>query len=75
MQKTITIGTRGSQLALYQANKVKSLLAAVYPDFEINLEMKVFEPIVIVDKLSGILSFKIEELFKLFSLAIKVVLQ
>jgi porphobilinogen deaminase len=31
MEKPIRIGTRGSQLALYQANKVKSELEAKIP--------------------------------------------
>jgi hydroxymethylbilane synthase len=37
MEKTIKIGTRGSQLALYQANKVKSELETLFPNqaFEI----------------------------------------
>lgn len=39
MQKTITIGTRGSQLALYQAKKVQELLSMAYPDLEIKLEI------------------------------------
>lgn len=36
--KTLRIGTRGSQLALWQANWVKSKLANLYPDLQIDLE-------------------------------------
>ena len=37
--KTIRIGTRGSQLALWQANWVKSELEKRYPDINIDLEV------------------------------------
>lgn len=37
--KVIRIGTRGSQLALYQANKVKSELEAIYKDHSFELEI------------------------------------
>ncbi len=37
MKKTIRIGTRGSQLALYQAEKVKNLLLSEYPDLQVEL--------------------------------------
>jgi len=37
--KTIRIGTRGSQLALWQANWVKSRLENLYPDITIELEV------------------------------------
>ena len=37
--KTIRIGTRGSQLALWQANWVKSELEDLYPDLHIELEV------------------------------------
>ncbi|MDF1547307.1 MAG: hydroxymethylbilane synthase [Bacteroidales bacterium] len=39
MSKTIKIGTRGSQLALYQANKVKSDLEAKFPEHKIENEI------------------------------------
>jgi hydroxymethylbilane synthase len=39
MEKPIRIGTRGSQLALYQANKVKSELEAKFPDKKIEIEI------------------------------------
>jgi hydroxymethylbilane synthase len=39
MNKPITIGTRGSQLALYQANKVKSELEAKFPDQKVEIEI------------------------------------
>ncbi len=39
MQTKIIIGTRGSQLALYQANKVKDELQKAYPDKEIGLKI------------------------------------
>lgn len=38
MKKKIVIGTRGSQLALWQANWVKSELEKKYPDIEVSLE-------------------------------------
>lgn len=37
MKKTIRIGTRGSQLALYQANKVKSTLENLFPELQVEL--------------------------------------
>ena len=37
--KTIRIGTRGSQLALWQANWVKSEMEGLYPDLHIELEV------------------------------------
>jgi len=37
MKNTIRIGTRGSQLALYQAEKVKSTLQDVFPALEVEL--------------------------------------
>lgn len=39
MKKTIRIGTRGSQLALYQAEKVKSTLENIFPDLQVELEI------------------------------------
>jgi len=39
MKEQITIGTRGSQLALYQAYKVKDTLNAVYPNLKVNIEI------------------------------------
>jgi len=39
MKKKIRIGTRGSQLAIYQAEKVKSTLLKVFPDLEVELEI------------------------------------
>ena len=39
MKQKIRIGTRGSQLALYQAEKVKSTLLAVYPDMIVEIEI------------------------------------
>ncbi|NJO87687.1 MAG: hydroxymethylbilane synthase [Chloroflexia bacterium] len=39
MNKPIRIGTRGSQLALYQANKVKSELEGKFPDKKIEIEI------------------------------------
>lgn len=38
MKKKIIIGTRGSKLALWQANWVKSELEKKYPDIEVSLE-------------------------------------
>jgi hydroxymethylbilane synthase len=37
MKHTITIGTRGSQLALWQANHVKSLIELNFPDLTVDL--------------------------------------
>lgn len=37
--KEITIATRGSQLALWQANHIKSLLLSKYPELSIKLEI------------------------------------
>lgn len=39
MKKKITIGTRGSQLALYQAYKVKDTLIATYPNLSVIIEI------------------------------------
>lgn len=39
MKKHIKIGTRGSQLALYQAKKVKSTLEELFPDLLVELEI------------------------------------
>ncbi len=39
MSKTIKIGTRGSQLALYQANKVKSELETHFPNLHFEIEI------------------------------------
>ncbi|MFZ4456722.1 MAG: hydroxymethylbilane synthase [Bacteroidales bacterium] len=39
MKQKIRIGTRGSQLALYQAEKVKSTLLAIYPDMTVEIEI------------------------------------
>lgn len=39
MKKTIRIGTRGSQLALYQAEKVKATLQLIFPDLQVELEI------------------------------------
>jgi len=39
MKKNIRIGTRGSQLALYQANKVKATLESAFPDLKVELEI------------------------------------
>ncbi len=39
MSKIIRIGTRGSQLALYQANKVKSELEVKFPDLQFEIEI------------------------------------
>lgn len=39
MNRTITIGTRGSQLALWQAQFVKEQLAHHFPDVEVNLKI------------------------------------
>lgn len=39
MKKTIRIGTRGSQLALYQAEKVKATLECIYPELQVELKI------------------------------------
>ena len=39
MKKTIRIGTRGSQLALYQANKVKATLEVLFPELQVELKI------------------------------------
>lgn len=39
MKKNIRIGTRGSQLALYQANKVKDTLALIFPELQFELKI------------------------------------
>lgn len=39
MKKIIKIGTRGSQLALYQAKKVKATLEMLFPDLQVELEI------------------------------------
>lgn len=39
MKRHIKIGTRGSQLALYQAEKVKATLETVFPDLHVDLEI------------------------------------
>ncbi len=39
MKKTIRIGTRGSQLALYQAKKVKATLQILFPDLQVELKI------------------------------------
>ena len=39
MKKTIRIGTRGSQLALYQAKKVKATLECIYPELQVELKI------------------------------------
>lgn len=39
MKKTIRIGTRGSQLALYQAKKVKATLENIFPDLQVDLKI------------------------------------
>jgi len=39
MKKTIRIGTRGSQLALYQAKKVKATLEKIFPDLQVDLKI------------------------------------
>jgi hydroxymethylbilane synthase len=39
MKKTIKIGTRGSQLALWQANWVKSALVQHHPEIEVGIEI------------------------------------
>ncbi|GET21950.1 hydroxymethylbilane synthase [Prolixibacter denitrificans] len=37
--KTVRIGTRGSQLALYQANAVKEALESTYPDLPVEIKI------------------------------------
>ena len=39
MKKSIKIGTRGSQLALYQAKKVKATLEHLFPELQVELEI------------------------------------
>src|SRR5450759_3922804 len=39
MKRNIKIGTRGSQLALYQAKKVKVTLEILFPDLHVELEI------------------------------------
>ena len=39
MKKTIRIGTRGSQLALYQAKKVKATLENIFPELQVDLKI------------------------------------
>jgi len=39
MKRNITIGTRGSQLALYQARKVKATLENLFPELTVELEI------------------------------------
>jgi hydroxymethylbilane synthase len=39
MKKNIRIGTRGSQLALYQAKKVKATLESAFPELQVELEI------------------------------------
>lgn len=39
MKKNIRIGTRGSQLALYQAKKVKATLEKLFPELQVELEI------------------------------------
>ncbi len=39
MKRTIRIGTRGSQLALYQAEKVKATLQQIFPELQVELEI------------------------------------
>ncbi|MBW8330824.1 MAG: hydroxymethylbilane synthase [Prolixibacteraceae bacterium] len=39
MKKNIRIGTRGSQLALYQAKKVKATLENLFPELQVELEI------------------------------------
>jgi len=39
MERNIKIGTRGSQLALYQAKKVKATLEILFPDLHVELEI------------------------------------
>lgn len=39
MKKNIIIGTRGSQLALYQAKKVKATLESIFPELQVDLKI------------------------------------
>ncbi|MDP2335335.1 MAG: hydroxymethylbilane synthase [Bacteroidota bacterium] len=39
MKKSIRIGTRGSQLALYQAKKVKATLENIFPELQVELKI------------------------------------
>jgi hydroxymethylbilane synthase len=39
MKKNIRIGTRGSQLALYQANKVKNTLEVLFPELQVEVKI------------------------------------
>ena len=39
MKNIIRIGTRGSQLALYQAEKVKATLEHLFPELEVELKI------------------------------------
>lgn len=39
MKNTIRIGTRGSQLALYQAKKVKATLESLFPELQVELKI------------------------------------
>lgn len=39
MKNTIRIGTRGSQLALYQAEKVKATLESLFPELQVELKI------------------------------------
>src|SRR5665647_627044 len=39
MKRTIRIGTRGSQLALYQAKKVKATLEIIFPELHVELKI------------------------------------
>ena len=39
MKKIIRIGTRGSELALYQAKKVKATLENIFPDLQVELKI------------------------------------
>ncbi|MFY9151152.1 MAG: hydroxymethylbilane synthase [Prolixibacteraceae bacterium] len=39
MKKSIIIGTRGSQLALYQAKKVKATLENIFPELQVELNI------------------------------------
>ena len=39
MRKKICIGTRGSKLALWQANFIKSEIERLFPDFNVGLNI------------------------------------
>jgi len=39
MKRTIRIGTRGSQLALYQAKRVKATLETIFPELQVELKI------------------------------------